>query len=63
MYLGMVLIQFGIAILMGSLAALIIVAIFAILMELVFVRTEEKILENQFGIAWVTYKNKVRKWL
>jgi protein-S-isoprenylcysteine O-methyltransferase Ste14 len=48
---------------MGSLAPLIIIAIFAILMELVFVRTEEKMLEKQFGLAWTTYKNKVRKWV
>ncbi len=63
MYFGMVLILFGIAILMGSLAPLMIIAIFAILMELVFVRTEEKMLEEQFGLAWTTYKNKVRKWV
>jgi protein-S-isoprenylcysteine O-methyltransferase Ste14 len=63
MYFGMALILFGIAILMGSLAPLIIIAIFAILMELVFVRTEEKMLEKQFGLAWTTYKNKVRKWV
>jgi protein-S-isoprenylcysteine O-methyltransferase Ste14 len=63
MYFGMVLILFGIAILMGSLAPLIIIAIFAILMELVFVRIEEKMLEKQFGLAWATYKNKVRKWV
>lgn len=63
MYFGMVLILFGISILMGSLAPLIITATFAILMELVFVRTEEKMLEKQFGLAWAAYKNKVRKWV
>jgi steroid 5-alpha reductase family enzyme len=40
MYLGMVLILLGIAILMGTLTPLIVVVIFGILMELVFVRAE-----------------------
>jgi protein-S-isoprenylcysteine O-methyltransferase Ste14 len=62
MYLGMVLILFGLAIFMGSFTPIIIIVIFAILMELVFVRTEEKMLEKQFGPVWNTYKNKVRKW-
>lgn len=63
MYLGMALILLGIAILMGTLTPLIVVAIFSILMELVFVRTEEKMLEEQFGATWFAYKKKVRKWI
>jgi protein-S-isoprenylcysteine O-methyltransferase Ste14 len=63
MYLGMILILLGIAILMGSLTPLIVIAIFTILIELVFVRTEEKMLEEQFGSSWYAYKNKVRKWI
>lgn len=63
MYLGMVLILLGIAILLGSLTPLIVVTIFSILMELVFVRTEERMLEDQFGSTWNTYKNRVRKWI
>lgn len=55
MYLGMILILLGIAILMGSLIPLIVIAIFTILIELVFVRTEEEILEEQFGPSWHTY--------
>ena len=63
MYLGMVLILIGIAILMGSLSPLIVIVLFAALMELVFVRTEEKMLEQHFGLAWTEYKSKVRKWI
>jgi protein-S-isoprenylcysteine O-methyltransferase Ste14 len=62
MYLGMVLILSGLGIFMGSLSPLIIIAIFAILMELVFVRAEEKMLQQQFGPVWDAYRNKVRKW-
>ena len=62
MYLGMALILFGLAIVMGSLTPLIFIAIFVILMELVFVRAEEKMLKQQFGPVWDAYKNNVRKW-
>ena len=63
MYLGMVLILLGIAVLIGSLTPLIVIAVFAILIERVFVRTEESMLEEQFGPAWISYRNNVRKWL
>jgi protein-S-isoprenylcysteine O-methyltransferase Ste14 len=63
MYLGMILILLGIAILMGTLSPLIIVALFGILMELVFVETEERMLVEQFGERWLAYRNNVRKWI
>jgi protein-S-isoprenylcysteine O-methyltransferase Ste14 len=63
MYLGMVIILLGIAILMGTLTPFIVVVIFGILMELVFVKPEERMLEAQFGATWVAYKMKVRKWV
>lgn len=63
MYLGMLLILLGIAILMGTLTPLIVVVIFGILMELVFVETEERMLQEQFGERWLAYRSKVRKWI
>ena len=63
MYLGMILILFEIAILLGSLTPLIVSIIFCILMEYVFVRKEEKMLEKQFGSSWYAYKDSVRKWV
>ena len=62
MYLGMVLILLGVAILLGTFTPLIVVVVFGILMELVFMRTEERMLEEQFGATWLAYKKKVRKW-
>lgn len=62
MYLGMVLILIGLAILMGSLTPFIVVIVFGALMELVFVRTEERMLEQKFGSAWLEYKKRVRRW-
>ena len=63
MYLGMTLILIGLAVFMGTITPLIIIVVFALLMEVVFVRVEEKMLEQQFGSGWIAYKKKVRKWL
>lgn len=63
MYFGMVLILLGMAIFMGSITPFIIVAVFTVLMEFVFVKTEENMLAQQFGSAWQDYRKKVRKWL
>lgn len=63
MYLGMVLILLGIAMLMGTLTPLVVVVIFGLLMEGVFIRAEEKMLEEQFGATWLDYKKKVRRWI
>jgi protein-S-isoprenylcysteine O-methyltransferase Ste14 len=63
MYLGMGLILFGIAILMGTLTPLFVVLVFCILMEKIFIQTEETMLAEQFGEEWITYRNNVRKWI
>ena len=63
MYLGFVLIIFGIAELMGSLTPFIVVFVFAIFMDIVFIRFEEKKLEDTFGKAWHEYKKNVRRWI
>jgi protein-S-isoprenylcysteine O-methyltransferase Ste14 len=49
MYLGFVLILLGIAALMGSLTPYVIVFGFAIFMHIVFIKFEEKKLEETFG--------------
>jgi protein-S-isoprenylcysteine O-methyltransferase Ste14 len=63
MYLGFVLILLGIAILLGSLSPYLIVILFWIAMEKVFIETEEKMLESKFGSRWTEYKTSVRRWL
>ena len=63
MYFGFVLILLGIAILTGSLSPLFIVPLFAVLMEVVFIRTEEHIMAVEFGEAWLVYKEQVRRWI
>ena len=63
MYLGFVLILLGIAVLIGSLTPYVIVFGFTIFMHIVFVKFEEKKLEETFGEAWLGYKKKVRQWI
>lgn len=63
MYLGMVLIILGIAILTGSLSPLLAIPVFIYLLETKFIRVEEKMLEEKFGETWLEYKAKVRKWI
>lgn len=63
MYLGMVLMLLGIAVLAGTLSPFVVVAVFGAVMHLVFVRTEERMLERQFGEAWLDYKRRVRPWV
>jgi protein-S-isoprenylcysteine O-methyltransferase Ste14 len=63
MYLGFVLILTGIAIFMGSLTPYLVIVAFAVLMDAVFIRTEETMLEETFGEAWLDYKRRVRRWI
>ncbi|MCD6385746.1 isoprenylcysteine carboxylmethyltransferase family protein [Candidatus Sumerlaeota bacterium] len=63
MYLGFALILLGIVMLLGSLVPYVVVVGFVIFMDIVFVRAEEKKLEETFGEAWLKYKRTVRRWL
>jgi protein-S-isoprenylcysteine O-methyltransferase Ste14 len=59
---GNVFIFFGAALLLGSPTALVFTAIHLPLVDL-FIRREEKQLEQTFGEAWVRYKHQVRRWI
>ena len=63
MYLGMVLILLGLAVLLGTLSPCAIVILCAVLMNRIFIRVEERMLEEQFGENWRKYKMQVRKWI
>ena len=63
MYLGMILILLGLAILMGSLTPFSVVILFAVCMDRIFIRVEERMLEENFGKAWRQYRAKVRRWI
>jgi len=63
MYLGYVLILAGVAVMLGSLTPFFVIPMFATLMEVVFIRVEERMLEERFAGEWVAYKELVRRWI
>ena len=63
MYLGMVVVLLGIAVLLGSASPFLIAPIFGWLIQTRFVKFEEALLENTFGDEYLRYKQKVRRWL
>ena len=63
MYLGFVALLLGISILLRSLSPYIVVVIFTLSMELMFIRIEERMLSEKFGDQWDQYKSRVRKWI
>jgi protein-S-isoprenylcysteine O-methyltransferase Ste14 len=63
MYLGMILIMIGVALLMGSLTPYIIIPGFIVAIERVFIRAEESMLYEKFGHDWTAYRENVRRWL
>ena len=63
MYVGAVLLLTGVAILLGSVAPLIVVIAFFALLQEGFVRPEERLLEETFGEPYRAYRRSVRRWL
>jgi len=63
MYLGFLLILIGIGVFLGSLTPFLVIIAFAIFNDIVFIRVEERMLEEKFGQVWQEYKRKVRRWL
>ena len=63
MYLGFALLLLGLAICLGTLTPLLVVPLFVALMEVIFIRVEEQMMDATFGPAWRDYKKKVRRWL
>jgi protein-S-isoprenylcysteine O-methyltransferase Ste14 len=63
MYLGMVLILLGVALLLGSLTPLWVIAFFVGWIHSQFIRHEEEMLFAQFGQDWLEYKARVRRWI
>jgi len=63
MYLGMVMILTGIAVLLGSATPWLMVLILCILLHCVFIKPEEQMLEATFGDAYREYRRGVRRWI
>jgi protein-S-isoprenylcysteine O-methyltransferase Ste14 len=63
MYLGYVLILLGLAVMLRSVGPYIVIPVFAVLMDRVFIRVEEHMLEERFGETWSEYRRRVRRWI
>jgi protein-S-isoprenylcysteine O-methyltransferase Ste14 len=63
MYLGFVLMLLGLAVLLGSVTPFVIIPIFAIVMDRVFIVVEEQMLAAKFGQAWLDYEAIARRWV
>jgi protein-S-isoprenylcysteine O-methyltransferase Ste14 len=63
MYLGFVMILIGNAVLLGALMPWLVVIVYIVLLEKVYIEVEERMLSEKFGPLWVEYKKRVRKWI
>lgn len=63
MYLGMVLILLGTAILLGTLSAFLAPVAFFMAINQVFIPYEEEDMEATFGEDYLNYKKRVRRWI
>jgi protein-S-isoprenylcysteine O-methyltransferase Ste14 len=63
MYLGMTLHYFGLAVLLHSIIALLLLPVVLIIMQTQVIAREERYLEARFGDDYDAYKARVRRWL
>lgn len=63
MYLGMLIVLFGIAIYFGSISPFMIPTLFIPVMNNRIIKHEELMLEKQFGRSYMIFKNSVRRWI
>ncbi len=63
MYLGMLIVLFGIAIYFGSISPFIMPPLFITVMNSRIIQHEELMLEKQFGESYMIFKNSVRRWI
>ena len=62
-YLGMITVLVGLWLLLGSLTPVFIVPVFAWLIQELFIKEEEQMLEDKFGESYQKYKTTVRRWI
>lgn len=62
-YLSMVLLLLGVAVLFGSVTPFSVVVAFAVLIDRVFIAGEERMLRTTFADEYETYCRRVRRWI
>lgn len=63
LYLAMILLTLGIAVLLGSLAAVVLVVLEFVAMNVWGIPYEERVLAREFGDDYAAYRRHVRRWL
>jgi len=63
MYSSFALILFGAAFLVGTLTPFLVVPVFMVVIEKRFILSEEGMLEEKFGQAYLEYRKTVRRWI
>ena len=63
MYFGMDLVLWGLSIFFGSLITFIFPIIFVLIINKLFIISEEKNLEKRFGKKYLDYKKSIRRWI
>lgn len=63
MYLGLVITLLGVWIVLGTLSPSFALVAFVLIIELWFIRGEERFLDEIFGEQYRSYKLRVRRWL
>jgi protein-S-isoprenylcysteine O-methyltransferase Ste14 len=63
MYLGMIFILLGIALLAGSWAFYLVTGVYVLILNNVFCRYEERKLLDQYGDEYADYAARVRRWI
>lgn len=63
MYLGLALLYTGVALLIANWWAIILLPVLVLIVTLLIIKPEEDYLERAFGLPYLQYKAKVRRWL
>jgi protein-S-isoprenylcysteine O-methyltransferase Ste14 len=63
MYLGIVIVLLGVAVMFGTVGASLPIPFFVWVIQTRFIVGEENFLEELFGEQFLAYKRRVRRWL
>jgi len=63
MYMGMIIMLIGLAILLGSISPMIVIPVIFLILHTQFVLREEKWMQGWFGDSYMEYKKKTPRWL
>jgi protein-S-isoprenylcysteine O-methyltransferase Ste14 len=62
-YLGGLIVLLGVALLLGSLVSFFFPVILFLLLQFLYIPFEEREMERVFGLQYIDYKRKVRRWV